>query len=251
MRKKIYHILNGDALLEKWPKSIPGETIVMRECLITGPAAAPDYPAFCRQRANYIQTEYGDADYTTKVIGEWNRIQGMEADSAIYLWFEKDLFCQVNLWFVLHLMKPIFDQVHLVMPLNDDWTGFGPMKDKDLTSCYHHPFTLNAEDILKIRQLWEAYAVNDFEIMSLTSFYLKPSLPFISKAIALHFERLDTEQKEGRPKQLLREIIKKEGKDDFQRIFQKFWEKAKEFGYGDLQVRQLLNQVLRSDSYWV
>jgi len=251
MSKKIYHILNGDALQHKWPLSISGETIIMRECLISGPAAAPDYATFCAQRARYIQTEFGEADYTTRVIGEWARIQAMEADSTVYLWFEKDLFCQVNLWFVLHLMKPIYNQVNLVLPLTEDWSGFGPLNDEELFDCYHNHTPLDPEDILKIRQLWEAYTVNDFEIMSLVSLSIKPSLPFISRAVGMHFDRLDTEQKEGRPNRILRQIIKKEGKDHFERIYRKFWEEAKEYGYGDQQVRQLLNQVLQRSNYWI
>jgi hypothetical protein len=251
MSKKIYHILNGDALHQKWPRSISGETIIMRECLITGPAAAPDYATFCAQRAQYVQTEFGEADYSTRVIGEWSRIQAMEADSTVYLWFEKDLFCQVNLWFVLHLMRPIYDQIKLVLPLTEDWSGFGNLNEQELFDCYYHHISLDAEDILKIRQLWEAYALNDFEIMTLTSLSIKPSLPFISRAVGLHFDRVDTEQMEGRPKRILRQIIKKEGKDHFDRIYRKFWEQAKEFGYGDDQVRQLLNQVLQSSNYWL
>jgi len=198
MSKKIYHILNGDALYHKWPASLSGETIVMRECMVVGPVSSLDFTQFCMQRSEYIQSEYGSADYG-QVIVEWNKIQSMEADSAIYLWFEKDLFCQVNLWFILHLMKPIYDQVRLVLPLKEDWLGFGNLNETELIECYNRAILLGAEDILKIRQLWEAYTQNDFEIMSLTAMSIKPSLPFISRAIGLHFERLDTEQKESRP----------------------------------------------------
>lgn len=250
MSKKKYHILNGDSLDHHWPISIPGETIVMRECLITGPVAAPDYISFCKQRAHFVQTEYGEADYTSRVLKEWTRVLTMEPDAMIHLWFEKDLFCQVNLWFILHLMKPIYDQVNLVLPRNEDWTGFGRMNESDLTECYHHAVPLSAGDILKLRQLWEAYTQNDFEMMSMIALSCKPSLPFVSQAVGLHFERIDTEQKEGRPKRVLRQLVEEEGSDRFDRILTKFWEQAKEYGYGDVQVRQLLNQVLRSTDYW-
>ena len=32
----IYHILNGDSLKNQFPKSISGELIVARECLVDG-----------------------------------------------------------------------------------------------------------------------------------------------------------------------------------------------------------------------
>lgn len=244
MAKKIYHILNGDALYQKFPTSLPGEIIVMRECLSLGPVSATDYNEFCLERIAYLKKEYGEPDYFNRIMSEWAKINNMEPDGYVYLWFEKDMYCQVNMWFILHLMKPIYDQIKLVMPLKDDWTGFGPLGESELIQCYQRATSLIAEDILKIRQLWEAYSQNDFEIMSLTSMAIKPSLPFISKAIGMHFDRIDTDQKEGRLKRLMRKIVEKEGTENFKVINQKFWENAKEYGFGDLQVKQILKQLL-------
>ena len=42
------------------------------------------------------------------MVTEFERIQNIPPNSAIYLWFEDDLFCQVNCWFALALLQ---DQV--------------------------------------------------------------------------------------------------------------------------------------------
>ncbi|WP_211277476.1 hypothetical protein [Nonlabens spongiae] len=41
-----YHILNGDALKEQFPKTIPGKIIVGRECLVDGPVQGDSLSAF-------------------------------------------------------------------------------------------------------------------------------------------------------------------------------------------------------------
>lgn len=51
------HVLNGDALLERFPDALPGERLVFRECLIEGPPESPD--GFFAAREGYLAERYG------------------------------------------------------------------------------------------------------------------------------------------------------------------------------------------------
>ncbi|MFB0948097.1 MAG: hypothetical protein ACI9V1_000827 [Spirosomataceae bacterium] len=53
-----YHILNGDALLEKFPK-IEDEIIVLRECLIEGDKSGDTWEGFVKSRLAFLNKYYG------------------------------------------------------------------------------------------------------------------------------------------------------------------------------------------------
>ena len=54
MSSPVIHILNGDALGAQFPKDLPGETLVFRECLVEGPKKVDEFEAFFASRAAYL-----------------------------------------------------------------------------------------------------------------------------------------------------------------------------------------------------
>ena len=105
--KKEYHILNGDALKEQFPEDIKGTLIIARECLIEGNVDGDTFDSFFNNRAQFISKNYGDTKeaYLQNVKTEFQKILTLEPDSNVNLWFEDDLFCQVNFWFIIHLLS--------------------------------------------------------------------------------------------------------------------------------------------------
>jgi len=104
--KKIYHILNGDALLEMFPEDL-GTTIIARECMIDGPTNGKNVKEILNTRAKYLNASFGTdgGTYEEKVIPEFMQLDKIEKFDEINLWFEDDLFCQLNLWFVCSCLK--------------------------------------------------------------------------------------------------------------------------------------------------
>ena len=102
----IYHILNGDALKEQFPPTLSGELIVARECLVDGNIQGESLEAFLTNRAKHIESysQVPEGEYFKLTVPEINKIRNIAQGSKVYCWFEEDLFCQVNFWFVLHLL---------------------------------------------------------------------------------------------------------------------------------------------------
>ena len=103
-----WHILNGDALREKFiAHGITTSVITMREALIEGPAQPEVNNSFFEKRANYISQNFDGAEheYDLHVVRELVKLESLESHSEINLWFENDLFCQVNLWFILKYLQ--------------------------------------------------------------------------------------------------------------------------------------------------
>ena len=58
--KALYHILNGDVLKNQFPKQVPGQIIVARECLVDGPVDGDSMEELFETRSSFIQKAYGD-----------------------------------------------------------------------------------------------------------------------------------------------------------------------------------------------
>lgn len=115
LKVMLYNILNGDALTYSFPDAkIEGEIIVVREGLIDGDLSGDSLREFWQSRARYM--EITEAEYNNSVVKEFEKIISAPDDSGFNLWFEYDLFCQVNMWFVVSIIKrlPIKKKVFAV-----------------------------------------------------------------------------------------------------------------------------------------
>ena len=135
----ISHILNGDALKLGFPKGILGELIIVRECLMEGDVSGRDLDGFFGSRVSWLGEAYNESriNYKRRVKQEFEKILNLDKKSEINLWFEEDLFCQVNLWFVCYLLKLIdAESVYLMMPESQDRYGFGSYDKDGLEQLY-------------------------------------------------------------------------------------------------------------------
>lgn len=99
------HILNGDTLKEQFPTSISDDLIVMRECLVDGDISGNTLDELFKSRAIFISENVPNCskqDYFDKTVSEISKLLAISPGTEINLWFEEDLFCQVNFWFSVH-----------------------------------------------------------------------------------------------------------------------------------------------------
>jgi hypothetical protein len=94
---------------------------------------------FGNQEPGITETEYNNS-----VVEEFEKIMNAPDNSEFNLWFEYDLFCQVNMWFVipiinsLSIKKKVFAVFtsYLNKTNKQFWNGFGPAKADELKVCY-------------------------------------------------------------------------------------------------------------------
>lgn len=240
MKGKQCHILNGDSLKSQFPNVIDGEIIVFRECLVDGPVSYDDLDELYTQRADFLSVHYGSSveEYRDKVISELSKLRGLDGQ-PIYLWFEDDLFCQTNLWFLLHYIYTYTDHrnLHLVRPKQDDRFGFGGLSEEELINIFQSSIPL--EDSENLSKLWTAYCQDDFEqLISISNDYA-----FMIPAVQAHIYRQQGGNYIGRPMESLQNIIREVGNADFATIFKLFSERESVYGFGDLQVKRLLHEL--------
>lgn len=243
---KQYHILNGDALKEQFPKNIYGEIIVARECLVDGPANGNNLEELFKTRSKFISDNYdgySEHDYYQKTVPEIYKIQNIADNAEINLWFEDDLFCQVNFWFTVDLLinskKKNF--IFLIRPKSHNKYGFGGLNKSELVSIYEQKITLTQLD--KIASLWEFYQNNNNEKLLLVAQELESNYSFLLPAVKAHLERIPTQGSLGRPSQSLIDIMKDLNTQKFEPVFKEFCIRESIYGYGDLQVKRLLDEL--------
>ena len=244
--KKQYHILNGDALKNKFPKTIHGEIIVARECLVDGPVKGDSLGELYKTRTKFLNDNYGrcsEQDYFMKVVTEFQKIQSIPEEGEINLWFEDDLFCQVNFWFVIWLLQnskkrtPIF----LVRPHIHNQYGFGGLNESELNLIYKNRILLT--ELEKVTNLWKFYQNNKTGYLLKIATELEHIYPFILPAVKAHLDRIPSEGKLTRPTQSLIQIMKDLKTEEFGPIFMEFSNRENIYGYGDLQVKRIFDTI--------
>jgi len=241
-----YHILNGDSLREQFPKNIQGEIIVAKECLVDGSVKGNNLIDFFRTRAKFISTNYDgyeEQDYFENAVPEFQKMQNIPDNTDINLWFEDDLFCQVNFWFIINLLSKSHqnNQFFLIRPKLHDQYGFGGLNQLELISIYKNRLALTEFDTLT--KLWKSYQINDTEKLINTANELKELFPFILSAVRAHIARIPTKNNPGRPVQSLMKIMNELKTEEFGPVFREFNKRENIYGFGDLQVKRLFDEI--------
>lgn len=251
----VYHILNGDSLARSFADAhIGGEIIVDREGLVDGdPGSATegkDLDAFWHTRAAHMGISY--EEYRGRVAVEFEKMLAAPGDSEFNLWFEYDLFCQVNMWFVLSLLAdmPVRKKVYAVYTSWLDredkhfWNGFGMATREQLQQAFEDRMLLSGSDIEFGHDLWAAYKRGDLLELHRLSRYQSAAFPYLQEVVEAHMDRFPRVNETGRPERVLGEIMK-DGPTDFGTVFRKFWERESIYGFGDSQLKPLYEKVLR------
>lgn len=237
------HVLAGDSLAGEFRKTnLDGGVIVCRECLISGDVNAESLPEFWEQRARFILSAFGEdeIDYHEKVADELAKLLDLDEGTEVNLWFEYELFCSVNMWFCLWLLKETGSEIFRVEPIvletEDRWKGFGKLGADDLEKCFAGRKKFTPADIALGADLWDAYRHADSSHMEELSHADSICFPYLAEVCEAAID------KDERPLQILNDI-RSDGFEIFPEIFPEFVSRAGEYGFGDLQIKYLLEKL--------
>jgi len=232
------HVLPGDSLLAPFrATSIEGEVAVFRECLSDGPVEADSLEELFRKRADFLSEgdERQAKFYAEKVRPEIEKVIDAPPDSEISLWFEHELFCQVNLWFLISKIKKV-EELFVVSPPGapeeQRFAGWSILSTAELRECHVQRTRIGAEDRQLASSLWNAFASRDGDGLRELSGHKSEAFKFLPE-VATAASTIDF-----RPAEIVRGI-KGECNGNFKRGFQLFREREPVYGFGDLQVLRL------------
>ena len=243
-------LLNGDCLAEQLKGSeLPLEIVVFREALVSGPLGGASWGEFWETRVGFLTKQYGATalEVQEKTVAELDKIRSLADGVELSLWFEDDLFCQVNLWFVLNLLSESKNiKIYRVFPPEaspaNRWRGFGDASAAALTQAYESRVPFTSSDLALGKNFWEAYRLGNWAQLMTLSKSVSPCFRHLEEVCQAQLDRISADPTKRRPEKVILELLAK-GITDFDPLFSEFSEREGIYGFGDLQVRELLDSI--------
>lgn len=253
--ENILHILNGDTAIAPLYKSgIRGDHLVWREVLSEGPINHPfATEEFWQERNSYLTTAFdlNHNEYLAQIEVPFKKvIDQIETFNEICLWFEYDLFCQINMIALINYLGQI-RRPHLQLTLicageiegSDQLYGLGQLNPDQFQLLFKNRLKLGTREIEYANEVYNAYTDHDAE--SLYNYVLMPfnEFKYLNSALESHMRRFpysDTGLTEIESKivSLIKSGIKNESK-----IVSALLKWQKHYGFGDLQYFLILKSM--------
>jgi hypothetical protein len=244
---EVLHILNGRSTEDTLRQSaVPGKFFSFRDVLIDGPAPATTTAEQWRQvRARHLAAAYGvdleacEGDLLDQEAVLASHIQHEE----VVLWFEHDLFCQLNLlylldWFARASVAP--NRLSLInigeFPGHKNFRGLGELSVKELSSLFPQRSSITADQLQLANQAWSAHCSSDPSKIESLMRADTSALPFLQTAFAAHLRRFPaTKNGLGQIENTALRLID-EGCETFADVFPRFATSEPVYGLGDAQL---------------
>jgi hypothetical protein len=248
-----YHVLNGDCLADQLRQTkINQDFIVCRECLIDGNLYAANIADFWAIRANFFTDTYNVAieEYFSKTVSEIEKLNNLPDNCEVCLWFENDLFCQTNMWFVISILaKHTTIKIYRVFPMiennEDKWKGFGIANTKKLEQAYYSKVRFTPKDIELGSNLWASYQNGDLNKLKVLSKKQSDCFEYLEQVCQAQIDRFPSDSTLGRPDKVVKEIIDNSS-TEFKIVFSEFSDREGIYGFGDLQLKNIYDRQMHS-----
>ncbi|HEV8589223.1 MAG TPA: hypothetical protein VGQ72_10145 [Pyrinomonadaceae bacterium] len=251
--KPMLHVHNGDSSAMTARKAnLPGEHFAWREALVCGPAPGglPEQE-FLSVRAQHLSSAY-DVD-VEKCLAELREQHDAVArffdHEEVVLWFEHDLFCQVQLIYLLNwfsrreIGKTKLSLICVGEFPGVQFHGLGQLNEEQLSSLFPHRQAITAEQLSLGARAWQAYSSAEAADLITLRDSDTSALPFLKTAISKHLQRFpSTRNGLGRIENAALDLIAR-GYREFKSLFPAFIGRERDYGFGDAQFHLVLRRM--------
>lgn len=248
------HITNGDSFTQRLRKlRFKGEIITWREMLCEGKTVTNvGSEAFWKTRFDFLHKNYNVSKswFVEKTLKEYRSLCNHKQEEEIILWFEYDLFCQINMLAVISWLKTHrrHVQISLVCSGKEDETNrlyaLNDLSDEQIKKFFKKRVELSQDDIEFADYVWQLYCSdNPIRLEHLTDFE-QYQFKYLGEALRTHLRRFPTiknglneienrvlhvaaEEKPKSRKELLGSLLTDQG-----------W-----YGFGDSQYERILKNL--------
>lgn len=203
---------------------------------------------FYEHRALFLQSIYAlktPEEYYLATVSEFEKIHALGGDNPINLWFEHDLFCQVNLWYVCSLLLSQSNsqkQVFIVRPSVDTPYSFSTMSNVDYCMAYQNRMLASSGLLQLYSNLWNAWLHKDLALLD--KYHCQSSCVYLTQAIESVIDIVSARHKPNMIQQQLIQLVNGLHTNDFTMIFEAFITKYPMYGFGDLQIKNELHKMM-------
>lgn len=200
--KSLLHITNGDNFTSKLQSlHLKGDIITWREMLCEGKTlCAVGSESFWKTRFEFLNKNYkvSKSWFVEKTLKEYRSLCNHKQQDQIVLWFEYDLFCQINMLAVLSWLKTHrrHAEISLVCSGKEDESdklyGLNELSDEKLLDLYENRTILSQDDIEFADYVWQLYCSdNPIRLENLIA-HNNFQFQYLSEALRAHLKRFPT-----------------------------------------------------------
>jgi len=235
--------------------NIAGDCIVFRELLCEGPISKHiGSDNFWNLRSTYFESELNvnRPNYLNKVIKELTKIEDLSNYDEAVLWFEYDLFCQVNLIALCsYLLKHYSNDINYSLicvgknQQSENLLTLADYSPKEYQKLYKERVKLTYDDLLFTKECWEKYVTNDLQELKEFNFNKNNKFTYLQLAMDQHLKRfsdsITLNQIDGKLLEVIHNNVFTE-RDIIKELL--IWQKKETvYGFGDLQYVKYLEKL--------
>jgi hypothetical protein len=189
----VLHVTNGDCAAGGLRQAgLPGTVVITADVLHEGPAPAVGEEDWHRIRADYLASrDNGSADQIRSELARWDADADRGADQdEVVLWFEHDLFDQLNLIQLLswthdgaRLTKPVTIVCVGSFPGRPNFKGLGELTPEELAPLLDTRQPVTAAQYALAARAWEAYRAPAPDALVAVIGTDTSALPFLAPAL--------------------------------------------------------------------
>jgi hypothetical protein len=200
MNSSILHITNGDSTTKYLQKlNLSGEFITWREMLCEGKTVTDvGSESFWKTRFDFLKDSYKISkkifvEYTLK---EYRNLCNKKNSEEIILWFEYDLFCQINMIAVISWLKRYRKEYPISLVCSGNIKdskkklGLSELSKSQIDQHYKNRIHLTQDDIEYADYIWQLYC-SDSPLRLEAVYKFNPMSPFkyLATALEAHLTR--------------------------------------------------------------
>lgn len=200
--KSQLHITNGDSFTLKLKSlDLDGDIITWREMLCEGKTLCNvGSEPFWKARFEFLNKNYrvSKSWFVEKTLKEYRQLCNYKQQDQIVLWFEHDLFCQINLLAVLSWLKTHRRHAEISLICNGKQDGrqtpyeLNEVSNEKLLSLYENRMPLSQDDIEFADYVWQLYCSDNpirlENVISHNAFQFK----YLPEVLKVHLKRFPT-----------------------------------------------------------
>ncbi len=195
----LLHITNGDSFTKRLNDlNLQGDVITWREMLCEGETLTNvGSESFWKTRYEFLHKNYkiSKSWFIEKTLKEYRSLCNHKQQDQIVLWFEYDLFCQINMLAVISwlLANRKYAEISLVCSGKEDESdklySLNELTDEQLLSLYRNKKVLSQDDIEYADYVWQLYCSNNPIRLENLSDYEDFQFDYLGDAIKSHLKR--------------------------------------------------------------
>lgn len=248
MADNFVHITNGDAFTTRLKQHFPEATLLTwNEILCEGPSVTEVFSQeFITTRSQYLIEHYeASHDSYLQFTAQFDEINKYNSNGLV-LWFEYDLFCQINLAALVYFLKEQNPETPLYLVCSgriegyEGLFGLNELDDEQLLGHFRNKKKLSATETDLLCEFWNLYSGRDHRLLASRSFESE-KLEYLKMAKEAHIRRYpDNDTGINRPERMVIEAISQNSFENERKLIGFLLRNQGHYGFGDMQWEKIV-----------